>query len=59
MAAGTALILSKRQLRNGSVRPMFPPLWRTIGYFVFWMPVLLMGGFMLLAFLPSILRMIQ
>jgi hypothetical protein len=58
MAAGTALILSKRQLRNGTPRPMFPPLWRTIGYFLFWMPVLLMGGFMLLAFGPSILRMI-
>lgn len=59
MAAGTALILSKRQLRNGTTRPMFPPLWRTIGFLLFWMPVLLMGGFMLLAFLPSILRIIQ
>jgi len=58
MAAGTALILSKRQLRNGTTRPMFPPLWRTIGYFLFWLPALLMGGFLLLAFRPSFLRMI-
>ncbi len=44
MGTGAALILSRRQLRDGSSRRMFPPFWRITGYLLFWIPVLVMSG---------------
>lgn len=43
MATGLALWASKRQMRNGLVRPMFPFFWRFNGALQLWLPVLLMG----------------
>lgn len=43
MATGLALWASRRQMRNGLVRPMFPPFWRFNGALLLWLPVLLMG----------------
>ncbi|MDB6136124.1 MAG: hypothetical protein JWM59_4367 [Verrucomicrobiales bacterium] len=42
MATGTALILSWRQLRDGTRRRMFPDFWRKTGYLLFWLPPALM-----------------
>lgn len=44
MATGIALWLSRRQMRNGLVRPMFPPFWRITGAVQLWLPVVLIGG---------------
>lgn len=42
MATGLALFLSRRQLRSGLVRPMFPPFWRATGRLHFWLPAVTM-----------------
>ncbi len=44
MGTGAALILSWRQLRDGSRRRMFPAWWRVTGYLLFWIPLLVMAG---------------
>jgi hypothetical protein len=42
MGCGAALLLSKRRLRNGTPRPMFPNPWRWIGGLLFWLPAVLL-----------------
>lgn len=44
MATGAALILSWRQLRDGTRRRMFPPVWRLTGQLLFWLPALVMAS---------------
>ena len=49
MAIGGALILSRRQLKNGSNRPLYPAFWRRMGYVFFWLPVALLVYVLVLA----------
>ncbi len=47
MGTGAALFLSRRRLRNGTSRHMFPPFWRLMGQVLFWLPVGLLAIFLL------------
>ncbi|MES2706604.1 MAG: hypothetical protein V4726_08375 [Verrucomicrobiota bacterium] len=44
LGTGAALILSTRQLRDGTSRRMFPPFWRITGHLLFWLPLFIVGA---------------
>ena len=47
MAVGATLFLSRRQLRDGRVRRMFPPFWQSMGHLLFWLPPLVVAFFLM------------
>lgn len=57
LGTGAALILSIRQLRDGTSRRMFPVFWRMTGHVLFWLPIFIMAVLISLILYHAVIRM--